>query len=47
MKLRDVRLNVITLDFANELGQEESEDDVDDETEMTPAPVLDPPETRI
>jgi len=27
MQARDVRLNVITLDFANELGQEDSDED--------------------
>ena len=27
MQNKDVRLNVITLDFANELGQDDSDDD--------------------
>jgi hypothetical protein len=33
MQERDIRLNVITLDFANELGQDESEDDEEIENE--------------
>ena len=35
MKERDVRLNVITLDFANELGQEDdSESDKENDDEI-------------
>lgn len=33
MQERDIRLNVITLDFANELGQDESEEDEEIENE--------------
>ncbi len=33
MQERDIRLNVITLDFANELGQDESDEDEEIENE--------------
>lgn len=36
MQERDIRLNVITLDFANELGQDESDDEENEISEEVP-----------